>query len=863
MSIVVTSDAKANGTDPLSPGQVASLQAAGSGHALQAMGKDGNLDELERIRRAVIAVGDCAYHWDIASDALSWSEGSAQFLGGADKNLMQTGRGFASLIDPDNFTSRFETVMRSAVLDDGDGVPFSIEYQFRPRGRDGTQAVWVEDCGRWFAGSDGKPAEVLGMVRRIDDRYARDQHLRFLGNCDPLTGMMNRGRMAEALGETISQAQDNDTPCAFLIAAISNLAVVNDAYGFDVADDVIISVGRRLRQVVRTGDAIGRYSGSKFGLILSKCTEEELQIAAERFLAVARDSVIETDRGPVWAMLSIGGLILPKYAGGPNAAMARAEEALAEARRLPGDGFIGYKPSQERISVRSLNARCASEIVTALRHDRLTLAFQPVVDAQTGKIAMHEALLRMNCDDGDSVAAAHLIPVAEKLGLVRLIDRTVIKLAIETLTEYPDVKLCLNVSGITATDPRWFCQLTEMLNEVPEVASRIVVEITETIALNDLEETTRFIASLRELGCSVAIDDFGAGYTSFRNLKVLNVDMVKIDGSFCERLSENRDNQYFVRSLIDLAKKFNLKIVAEWVQDMADAELLRSWGVDYMQGNLFGEACLDRPWDESMTTAAPRFEKQGEFVFDPSVAVSQAQALTEKEVSDEGDVILNALPAAEGAPFEVKRLAEAPNTGDRPVPEPVQTVDMPAPADMSGDHGEGDAGEPEPGEVEPFVPRPEPEVEGHEEVPFRFLPEDLLSAEPDDETLSADAADSGGDSGAAVDGGESPGELAPNEAAASVIAEETEPPCDDTGQHDGEGVDRDLEATEPQCDPQDDGRSADSANASADSANAIDQSRPAEPETSKLKAALALLDQTFSSADNSSSANDRTDDTAG
>ena len=180
-------------------------------------------------------------------------------------------------------------------------------------------------------------------------------------------------------------------------------------------------------------------------------------------------------------------------------------------------------------------------------------------------------------------------------------------LAVQRLQSFPAARLSLNVSGITATDPRWYGQLTEILSEQREINDRLTIEITETVALNDLNETARFIAALRELGCSVAIDDFGAGYTSFRNIKLLNIDIVKLDGSFCKDLSANEDNQYFVRSLIDLARKFELKTVAEWVETEEDADLLKSWGVDYMQGKLFGEATLESPWpriDDSVTAFA-------------------------------------------------------------------------------------------------------------------------------------------------------------------------------------------------------------------------------------------------------------------
>ncbi|NJM28934.1 MAG: EAL domain-containing protein [Rhizobiales bacterium] len=225
--------------------------------------------------------------------------------------------------------------------------------------------------------------------------------------------------------------------------------------------------------------------------------------------------------------------------------MARAEEALTEAKRLPSDGYIVYKPSQLRASERSLNARCATEIVRCLKEDRFRLAFQPMVEAKTGQVIMHEALLRMGDEvTGEMIAAAHLIPVAEKLGLVRLIDRAVVQMAIATLHNYPQASLSLNVSGTTATDPRWFGQLIDIIAPNRDVTKRLTIEITETVALSEMAETIRFVENLRELGCGVAIDDFGAGFTSFRNLRDLPVNIIKIDGSFCRNLKQDSDNQY-------------------------------------------------------------------------------------------------------------------------------------------------------------------------------------------------------------------------------------------------------------------------------------------------------------------------------
>ena len=550
----------------------------------------------EDIHRALAAAHEAAYKWTIATDEIVWSDNAPEILGCA-MSKISSGKLFAGLLDFDNFTNRYETVMNSKTRDNGNGVPYHIEYMFRSSGRGEANTIWIEDQGRWHAGPDGNPKVAYGTIRGIDDRHRKDQHLNFLGNCDPLTGMMNRGRMTEALGEAISVSIREKRECAFAIASVNNLSVVNEAYGFDVADEVIVALGRKLRQVMRAGDGIARFSGGKFGIILNECNEPELRTAIERLLSVSRDSVIETQHGPVWAMLSIGAICLPNQATDANTATARAEEALNEAVRLPSDGYVIYKPSERRSNERALNARCATDIVKCLKEDRFKLAFQPIVDARSSEIAMHEALLRMaDTTSGELIAASHLVPISENLGLVRLIDRSVMQMIIKTLNTYPDSKLAMNVSGTTAMDMRWYSQLLEILEANPHVTSRLVVEITETVALSNVPSTRKFVDSLRELGCGVAIDDFGAGFTSFRNLRDLPVNMIKLDGSFCQNLKDNNENQYIVRSLIDLAGKFKIKTVAEWIETEEDADLLKSWGIDFMQGHLLGEATITVPW---------------------------------------------------------------------------------------------------------------------------------------------------------------------------------------------------------------------------------------------------------------------------
>lgn len=553
--------------------------------------------------RAVEDAGLAAYHWDIAADRIAWSANAAGVLG-CDPAAVDTGRHFAALLDPENLTSRHDTVLRGGGTDQGEGVPFHMEYCFMPAGRTGRQSLWLEDQGRWHAGADGRPAHVFGTLRRMGERHRQEQQLSHLGQFDALTGLMNRGRMMEALGGAMLAAEREGTSCAFLVVAITNLATVNEAYGFDVADEVILSIGKRLAGVARAGDAVARHSGSRFGIVLNHCDAEALAVAAERFLGTARESVIETAKGPVWALLSIGAVVLPMHGADPGTAIARAEEALTQARKQPAGDAVVYQPSPQRHAERSGNGRSAAEIIRCLKEGRFRLAFQPVVDAATGRPAFHEALLRMTDEGGRILPAGHLIPIAETLGIVRLVDKAVTGMAVEVLSRYPEARLSLNISGTTATDPRWYPEILSVIGASPGVAGRMIIEITETVALGDLSHTIRFVEALRQLGCSVAIDDFGAGYTSFRSLRALPVEYLKLDGTFCRDLSGDGENQYYVRSLIDLAKSFGIRTVAEWVETAEDAELLRGWGVDLMQGKFFGMADLSPPWAEAVPDAA-------------------------------------------------------------------------------------------------------------------------------------------------------------------------------------------------------------------------------------------------------------------
>ncbi len=539
------------------------------------------------------SVGDVPYEWQIAADTLRWGDNVRSTLGLLDSVEIGTGRAFAQLLDPKTPLSRFDAVMHSTEGDQGSGVFYQVKYCLRPERTSG-QGIWVEDVGRWFAGPDGKPAHAHGVVRVINDRHAQEQQLAYLSQFDGLTGEMNRWRLTEVLSATLEEATKFRTSCGFLLAAIDNLARINEAYGYDVADEVIAAVARRMRAKMRGADVLGRFSGNKFGIVLNKCTFEDLNTAAERLLAGVRDDVVQTKAGPVAVTATIGGVVAPRHARSVDEILSRAQEALNAAKAKRKGSFLAYRPNIEREERRRENQRSSDEIVSALNERRVVMAFEPVVETVSRQIAFHECLMRIRRPDGSIQTAQNVIPVAEHLGFVRLLDHRVLELVISELAAVPDFRASMNASPMSATDPDWWNALTTQLRIYPGVAERLTIEITEMSAIQDIDDTRGFVARAKDLGCQIAIDDFGAGYTSFRSLRKLGVDIVKIDGAFVENMIRSEDDSAFVLSLLDLARRLKLKTVAERVQDEESAAILTQNGCDYLQGKLIGLAKLER-----------------------------------------------------------------------------------------------------------------------------------------------------------------------------------------------------------------------------------------------------------------------------
>ncbi|HEX3756082.1 MAG TPA: GGDEF domain-containing protein [Rhizomicrobium sp.] len=560
---------------------------SGSLHKRDGVAEVGVLDEGLRLRLAADGAGVVVFDWELASDRIRW-DGATEILPFRLDGDSKRGQAFLDMLTAEKREAL------AAIIQNQNPQPTRFELDLEIGSAMG--AVGFTFIGTRVPGAAGRSERLIGMARDTTEQQRERQRLSYLATRDELTGHLNRNSLRAELAQAIDRAKEEHRHCAFLVASIDRLAMINDGFGFDSGDEVIVGVGERLARSLRSTDIIGRTAGNKFGVILKNCKEHEIEVVASRLRAAVRGSAIETRGGHVAATSSAGAVWLPQAAASSQEAMLRAEKALEKARSFGRDGFAMFELSAQRETARLRQMSVADEVMEAWTEKRLRLAYQPIVRADNRAVSHYECLLRLVKPDGSIVSAGYFVPAAEQMGIVHYVDRFALEETLAQLKAHPTLTLAVNVSGTASGDPHWLQDFVETVRAEKAVAHRLMVELTETAALHHFEENANFVSQLRELGVRVAIDDFGAGYTSFRNLQMLHVDTVKIDGSYVQNLSASPQNQVFVRTLVGLAKNFDIKTVAEWVGSEQDAALLAGFGVDYFQGFHFGEPQLDPKW---------------------------------------------------------------------------------------------------------------------------------------------------------------------------------------------------------------------------------------------------------------------------
>ena len=413
------------------------------------------------------------------------------------------------------------------------------------------------------------------------------EQLIYLAERDFLTGLFNRRRFQEELARFVADADRRKSGGALLFFDLDEFKYINDTFGHGTGDAMLIRIAGEVGKLVRGNEIFSRLGGDEFAILVYDAARSEVEMLAERIVRAVAQIPFRVDAQNLRLTASVGIALYPEHASNGEELVGHADAAMYQAKGAGKNAWRVYRsdidPSLAMVTRLTWNDRIAK----ALEEDRLVLHFQGVFHTETQTLSHLEALVRMLDDESPSgfIMPGHFISYAEKSGKILDIDRWVLRKSIALLAKSPGMpSLAVNISGRSFDEPSLPQYIAELFQEMEVDPSRLMVELTETSAVTDLHDAQRFIEALRRTGCTVCLDDFGTGFSSFAYLKHLNADILKIDGLFIRDLPNNRDNQIFVKAIVDVAKGLRKTTVAEFVEDGETLEMLRRFGVDMVQG---------------------------------------------------------------------------------------------------------------------------------------------------------------------------------------------------------------------------------------------------------------------------------------
>ena len=501
------------------------------------------------------ALAGVSYAWDMVSDTLTWGPNASEILSLPSKDLPKTGGAFAQLVEAGCGLSRQDAISSA----EGSIRTYDTRYalRFEP-----DCVVMVQDAGRWQPDAHGRPAFARGQLRIDAASSTRDL----------LPAMLKaRSELLCRIQDSINEALRVSQTCTLIVGSFEE-------------DEAMAEILRRLRPMMRRPDHLAALGPNRFALTLSCCLAADTPSAMKRILGLMKDH-------PVAPSMHLGAACSPDHTFKATKLLRFAEQAL-EAGIARNESAMLYDARPAAASPAAEQA--PFDIIAALNDRSLTLACQPMVDAHSRTPALTQACASLPGPDGGVVPLGPL-PGLEKANLALLVDGRMLELAADYLVRHPGERLALPVSSKTLQDPEWLPMLAAHLGARPGIESRLIVEIPEA-ALVVCRKTLGRLHAMKALGVGLALTGFGTGYVSSAQLRTLPVDLLKIDGVFIQPLKRSTDDRLHVRTLVDMAQHLGIAIAAEWVDDEATAQLLTAWGVDYLQGGLFGEpAAVEQP----------------------------------------------------------------------------------------------------------------------------------------------------------------------------------------------------------------------------------------------------------------------------
>lgn len=428
---------------------------------------------------------------------------------------------------------------------------------------------------------------IEGVLEDITEKVKATEQLRFMANNDPLTRVYNR-RGIEKMFEGAATSLAAGKPMAIAYIDLDRFKLINDLFGHGAGDEVLKQVCERMAMMLAGGQQIGRVGGDEFVIVMPDTAIPLASLICRGIVDRIGGTPYRVGDKAFHVRGSVG--LIEVSNGMPmKDAISTADRACREAKEA-SDGLVIYERNAAAFHEREAELNLVAKLQGPSATEGLFIEMQPIMSLKTPHDSLNfEVLLRMRAPDGSVMPAAALIGAAEKCGRASVIDRWVLSTTLgwiaDNISRLPNTRfVCMNLSGASLNDERFVADTLEILARHVHVASRLCMEITESVALHDLDNTRRFIDQVRNYGVKVALDDFGAGYTSFSYLKELPADVLKIDGNFIVNINAHPANVAIVEAIVSLAVNLGMKTIAEWAEDAATVQTLAEIGVDYVQG---------------------------------------------------------------------------------------------------------------------------------------------------------------------------------------------------------------------------------------------------------------------------------------
>jgi diguanylate cyclase (GGDEF)-like protein/PAS domain S-box-containing protein len=462
--------------------------------------------------------------------------------------------------------------------------PFiSLEMELKtPRG-----TRWISIAGDPIIDTAGRFEGFRGVGSDITEIRQTQERLTHLANVDVLSGLPNRGRVRQLLGEALRGATTGNVPCAIMFLDLDGFKPVNDTFGHPKGDAVLRAVAKRLVDEVGADGHVGRMGGDEFAIVVTDAQSRKLvEQLADRIIRAIKEPYM-IDQTEIRIGVSIGCAFGPIDGATVDDLILKADLALYQAKDA-GRGCARYF-SSELQSEQEDRVRLETDLRQAIAAKQFHLAYQPLINAKTQKLIGFEALIRWNHPKRGNVGPNVFIPVAEETGLMPVLGEWVIDEACRAAASWPDpITVALNISPKQIIQPALPNVVSEALARHKLPGNRIELEVTEGVFLGDNGSTLDVLKRLRALGVGIALDDFGTGYSSIGYLNKAVFHKLKIDGSFVREAGSRPENVAIIKSIVQLAKSFRMSVTAEGVETAEDFERMRELGCDIIQGYLFG-----------------------------------------------------------------------------------------------------------------------------------------------------------------------------------------------------------------------------------------------------------------------------------